>query len=124
MTNKLADLRVLDSVDDLIDDLTANMRHTLADLDRQLERIQQVRSTVERSLASLTGKPEKPSTPKVATLTIAPTKALGEPKKPAAFTTPSFVCEHCGDSLPSARGLAIHRGLKHKPTPVEDGAVA
>lgn len=26
------------------------------------------------------------------------------------------VCPHCGVNVPSARGLAVHVGLKHKPT--------
>ncbi len=108
MTNQLSDLRALDSVDDLIDDLAVQMRNTLDDLDRQLERITAVRATVAGALDALKPTPVA-ATPTTATLTVVrnPTTI---PPTPAA----AFICDVCGDVLASANGLAIHKGRKHK----------
>jgi hypothetical protein len=110
VTNQLSDLRALDSVDDLIDDLTVQMRNTLDDLDRQLERITAVRATVASALDALKPTPvaDTPPTAKLtATLTIVPTAKT-------VATPAAFICDVCGDVLASANGLAIHKGRKHK----------
>ena len=107
MTNQLSDLRVLDSVDDLIDDLAVQMRNTLDDLDRQLERITAVRATVASALDKLKPTPvAAPPATKTLTVVRNPTTV---PATPAAF-----VCDVCGDVLANANGLAIHKGRKHK----------
>jgi hypothetical protein len=107
VTNQLSDLRVLDSVDDLIDDLAVQMRNTLDDLDRQLERITAVRATVASALDALKPTPVAATTP-APTLTIVPTGRKVE------VTPTAFICDVCGDVLASANGLAIHKGRKHK----------
>ncbi len=106
MTNQLSDLRVLDSVDDLIDDLAVQMRNTLDDLDRQLERITTVRATVAGALDALKPTPVA-APPTTAKLTIVPTAKT-------VATPTAFICDVCGDVLASANGLAIHKGRKHK----------
>ena len=110
MTNQLQDLRVLDCVDDLIGDLAVQMRNTLDDLDRQLERITAVRATVASALDKLT--PNAPAPPATKTLT----KTLTVVRNPTTVeaTPTAFVCDVCGDVLANANGLAIHKGRKHK----------
>lgn len=111
MTNKMADLRVLDAVDDLIDDLVTNMRNTLDDLDRQLERITSVRATVAASLEQLRPTPVDDKPAKVVHIT---TPAKASPLH-AVPPVDAHICDVCGDVLPSAHGLSTHKGRKHKP---------
>jgi hypothetical protein len=102
---------VLDSVDDLIDDLTVQMRNTLDDLDRQLERITAVRATVASALDAL-----KPAPVAVTPTTATPAPTLTVVPNPTTVeaTPTAFICDVCGDVLASANGLAIHKGRKHK----------
>lgn len=89
-------LRVIDSVDDLASDLAV-----------QQARINATRAACMALLHGLGGTP-------TITANTAPTITVTKPTLTAVPAVEYHTCPVCGDVVPSARGLAIHKGLKHK----------
>lgn len=108
--------RVIDAIDDTIDDLVAAHHRAIEDLDAQLERITKLRAASEAYLL-------------VAGRTVSPTMPINAPKRQPVIDKPETVeCSHCGVSM-SPHGLKVHIARKHNgrsfdPQAARDAAAA